>query len=103
MAWTCALAALSLAAVVSAQTTSTCAIYGDPIVNRKGINAFRIANADGVALEQCLAACTANSNCAGVSHKAGDDIAFARVPAGVARCCCANTCSRVNATGTSGN
>jgi hypothetical protein len=35
---------------------------------------FRIAFAEGVPLEQCLTECTADDNCAGISHEAGDYI-----------------------------
>jgi hypothetical protein len=64
--------------VTDTTTTSMCANYDPPIVNQKGTNGFRISANNDVPLEECLAACTANSgNCAGISHKAGDGIAFA--------------------------
>jgi hypothetical protein len=56
------------------QTSTTTACFQDPKVNQRGRNAFRIATDDDVPLEQCLADCTALSECAGISHRAGNNI-----------------------------
>jgi hypothetical protein len=48
-----------------------------------GGNAFRIAFADGVQVEQCLTECTADVNCAGISHKVGGNLSK------IAPCCTA--------------
>jgi hypothetical protein len=57
-------------------TTIGCvgSLYQGPIVKKKGINTFRIAAAFDVPLEQCLAECTADVNCAGISHIVGGNI-----------------------------
>jgi hypothetical protein len=57
-------------------TTIGCvgSLYQGPIVNKKGFNTYRIAAAFDVPLEQCLAQCTANVNCVGISHNVGGNI-----------------------------
>jgi hypothetical protein len=54
-------------------TTIGCvgSLYQGPIMEKKGINTFRIAAAFDVPLEQCLAECTADVNCVGISHGVG--------------------------------
>jgi hypothetical protein len=42
--------------------------------NKRGKNSFRLGFEDGVPVEQCLAECTAQVDCAGVSHEAGETI-----------------------------
>jgi hypothetical protein len=61
--------------VTQSTTTIGCvgSLYAGPIVNKKGRNTFRIAAASGVPLEQCLAECTADVNCVGISHAVSDD------------------------------
>jgi hypothetical protein len=50
-------------------------------VNQKGINTFRIDILTKVSLSQCLAGCTANVDCNGVSYNAGDNFTFCLVTA----------------------
>jgi hypothetical protein len=42
--------------------------------NKRGKNLFRLGFEEGVPVEQCLAECTAQVDCAGVSHRAGETI-----------------------------
>jgi hypothetical protein len=61
-------------AATGTDATTTCALYIGPTADQKGSNEFRIFFTSDFPLERCLANCTANVNCVGVSHKAGDAI-----------------------------
>jgi hypothetical protein len=76
MMWSWLLPALGLVTAVNVQTaTAACvdSLYQGPLENQKGRNTFRISFADNVVVDQCLADCTANVNCVGISHEAGDN------------------------------
>jgi hypothetical protein len=71
---------LDIASSTTAATTGGCA-YDGPFVNKKGINVYRIDIELDLSLIQCLAACTANVDCNGVSYEVGDNFTICLVTA----------------------
>jgi hypothetical protein len=67
----------TVTSTTATQTSTTVGcVYDGPIVNQKGTNTFRIDILTEVSLSQCLAGCTANVDCNGVSYDVCDNFTF---------------------------
>jgi hypothetical protein len=70
----------TVTSTTATQTSTTVRCdYDGPIVGQKGRNTFRIDILTPVSLNQCLAGCTANVDCNGVSYDVCDNFSFSLV------------------------
>jgi hypothetical protein len=65
----------------TSQSVTDGCVYEGPFLNKKGSNTFRIDVELDLSLSQCLAACSANVDCNGVSYEVGDNFTFCLVVA----------------------